>query len=153
MSCKCHPYPPRAVTMQYSSTFTILGEPKATIKEVVEGPLTESENQHVIHPHRSATWITWLPSTPLWLYIKHLTPMYTWSKLAQLSQLSQRPLFLFSFKSQVSPIMYPHLLTLVLCQISWTHLWPPFPSLYWNHWIAPLPCASLMASQEPLGYP
>src|SRR5882724_9345191 len=35
-----HPKPPVAGC----TTFTIMGEPEATIKEEVEGPLTESEN-------------------------------------------------------------------------------------------------------------
>src|SRR5882724_8481057 len=35
-----HPKPPAVG----HTTFTITGEPKATIEEVVEGPLTESEN-------------------------------------------------------------------------------------------------------------
>src|SRR5882724_3323705 len=56
------------------ATFTVTGEPEVTIEEVVEGPPTELENQHMIHLHRCATWITWLSSTSLWLYIKHLTP-------------------------------------------------------------------------------
>src|SRR5882724_1728468 len=58
-----HPKPPVAG----HATFTITGEPEATIEEEGEGPPTESEKKHTIHLHRCATWIVWLPSTPLWL--------------------------------------------------------------------------------------